>query len=247
MDWYYQEEGVQVGPLTDEEFDSRVKIGRINSATMVWNETLTSWQPYANVKERSMDRSPSGFLQTSCSQCFRQFPVSDMIRFQNSWICSSCKPIFFQRLKEGGSVAGIYDYGQFWTRFAAKIIDRMILVLIYGIFLGLGLLLKVTFPTDPDLASTLIVAAYFILIAVGAGFEAYFLPRYGATPGKMVLGLKVINADDGGPISTPRAVGRFFAEMLSRTICYVGYLLCLFDDERRTLHDRICNTLVVRK
>lgn len=247
MDWYYQEDGVQVGPLTDEEFDTRVKIGRIDPATMVWNENLTSWQPFGSLNERSLDRSASAALQTACSQCLRHFPVSDMIRFQNSWICPSCKPLFFQRLKEGGSIQGIYEYGPFWTRFAAKIIDRLILGLIYGILIGLGVLLKITFPENPELIGSLLIPAYFIFIGVAAGFEAYFLPRYGATPGKMVLGLKVINADDGGPITTPRAVGRFFAEMLSRMICYVGYLLALFDDERRTLHDRLCNTLVVRK
>ena len=46
----------------------------------------------------------------------------------------------------------------------------------------------------------------------------------------------------------PEFYGRFFAELLSGMICYIGYLMVLSDkEERRTLHDRICNTRVVYK
>ena len=44
-----------------------------------------------------------------------------------------------------------------------------------------------------------------------------------------------------------KAIGRYFAEILSGMICYIGYFMALFDEERRTLHDRLCGTLVVRK
>ena len=50
MDWYYQEDGVQVGPLTDDEFDTRVKVGRVAPETMVWNETMRGWQPFGSLQ-----------------------------------------------------------------------------------------------------------------------------------------------------------------------------------------------------
>lgn len=249
LDWYYQEDGLQVGPLTEDEFETRVQVGRVGPATMVWNDTMTGWQPYesirrgAEIAKAPMDRMP----QVACSQCLREFPQTEMIRYQNSWICASCKPLFFQKLKEGGSVSGIYEYGQFWPRFAAKLIDGLILGLVYGMFFALNVLLAIAFPEKPALQGLVTLLAYVVYFGVAVGYNAYFLPKYGATPGKMALGLKVINVEGGGPVNVQKAVGRYFAEILSGMMCYVGYFMALFDEERRTLHDRLCNTLVVKK
>ena len=43
------------------------------------------------------------------------------------------------------------------------------------------------------------------------------------------------------------AFGRHFAKYLSAMILLIGYIMAAFDDQRRTLHDRICETRVVRK
>jgi uncharacterized RDD family membrane protein YckC len=71
--------------------------------------------------------------------------------------------------------------------------------------------------------------------------------KYGATVGKMAAKIKIVNAD-GTPVSYGKAAGRYFAEILSSMICGIGYLMVAFDnEEKRALHDRICNTRVVRK
>jgi len=76
---------------------------------------------------------------------------------------------------------------------------------------------------------------------------ASYLGRYGATPGKMAVKIRVVTPD-GGPISYGRATGRFFADILSGMICYIGYLMVAFDKEqRRALHDHICGTRVVKR
>ena len=249
MDWYYQEDGLQVGPLTEDEFETRVKVGRVGPATMVWNDTMTAWQPYESLRRSAevavppADRVP----QVVCSQCLRQFPQTEMIRYQNSWICASCKPLFFQKIREGGSVVGIYEYGQFWPRFAAKFIDGLILALVYGVFFALNIVLAIAFPDQPMLQGIVTLMAYVVYFGVAIGYNAYFLPKYGATPGKMALGLKVINADGGGSLNVSKSVARYFAEILSGMMCYIGYIMALFDEQRRTLHDRLCNTLVVKK
>jgi uncharacterized RDD family membrane protein YckC len=83
-------------------------------------------------------------------------------------------------------------------------------------------------------------------IVVPAIYATFFLGRYGATLGKMACGLKVVRPD-GDPIGYPRALGRYFAEILSGMILGIGYLMAAFDSEKRSLHDRICSTRVVRK
>ena len=84
-----------------------------------------------------------------------------------------------------------------------------------------------------------------LLYALGIAFETYFLGRFGATPGKMACGLKVVRPD-GEKITYGRAFGRTLASLLSGMIIYIGYIIAAFDEERRTLHDRICDTRVVK-
>jgi uncharacterized RDD family membrane protein YckC len=76
-------------------------------------------------------------------------------------------------------------------------------------------------------------------------YSWFFLKRYAATPGKMALGIKIVRSD-GSPLSTGRILGRYFSEMLSTMILMIGYIMAGFDDERRALHDRICDTRVIK-
>jgi uncharacterized RDD family membrane protein YckC len=84
-----------------------------------------------------------------------------------------------------------------------------------------------------------------ISLAINVAYEAYFLSTRGATPGKMALGLKVIRAD-GGPVSAGLAVGRYFASILSALTLCIGYIIAGFDSQKRSLHDHICSTRVIR-
>ena len=68
----------------------------------------------------------------------------------------------------------------------------------------------------------------------------------GGTPGKMACGLKIIRSD-GSALSYGRAIGRYFATMLSSFTLGIGYLMVAFDDEKRALHDRVADTRVIYK
>jgi hypothetical protein len=102
MLWYYEEDGVQIGPLTETEFEQKVMAGQVTHQTMVWNDSLGQWQPYSAVMV-SAAVSP----KTLCSQCGQSFSESDLVRYENSLICAKCKPIFFQSLKEGIQPVGV--------------------------------------------------------------------------------------------------------------------------------------------
>jgi uncharacterized RDD family membrane protein YckC len=156
----------------------------------------------------------------------------------------------------GMQVPGAYRYAGFWIRFVAFLIDG-ILVSIVGLiitlpltFLGIGSAVAIN-QNDPSAAMAALPAmiaaqglASLIRLALFIAYEAYFLPKRGATLGKMALGLKVIRTD-GGPISVGLAVGRSFAYILSGIILYIGYIMAGFDPQKRALHDRICNTYVI--
>jgi uncharacterized RDD family membrane protein YckC len=250
MDWYYQESGTQVGPLTDNEFENSVRQGKVRGDTLVWNESLRGWQPYQTVARSGNEVLPT--VTQRCANCLRDFPEQDMVRYQNSYVCASCKPIFFQRLKEGGAVPGTMEYGGFWPRAGAKVIDHIILSAVNMIFMFSLIFSSFGFSANmrgepSPLQIFMFIAAYGLIFVFSVGYSVWFLVKYGATPGKMALGLKVITAE-GSPISVGRAFGRFFAELLSAMICYIGYIMVAFDkEERKALHDILCNTRVVRK
>jgi uncharacterized RDD family membrane protein YckC len=250
MHWYYVDEGVQVGPLTEQEFDDLIRLGKIDDQTIVWRDGLVEWQPYGNVRKRSVAPVTTEFsskLALRCSECLREFPQDELIRYQDSWICTTCKPIFFQRLREGVPAPGTLNYAGFWVRFGAKLIDGVIL---WVVQMALMLVLSPWFgfnffsPTAPADLSFLML--YPVFFAVSIFYSIWFVGRFGATPGKMALGLKIITSS-GDSVSYKKAVARFFAEIVSAIICYIGYIMAAFDEQRKALHDQICDTRVIRK
>jgi uncharacterized RDD family membrane protein YckC len=70
--------------------------------------------------------------------------------------------------------------------------------------------------------------------------------KNGATVGKMACGIRVVGAD-GKSVGYGKSTGRYFAKMLSYIIILIGYIMAAFDDEKRSLHDRLCETRVVYK
>jgi uncharacterized RDD family membrane protein YckC len=132
------------------------------------------------------------------------------------------------------------EYAGFWIRFVAVIIDSIILAVVQSCIL---LLLRPSFSAPEMLAAS----GLYILISlvVSAAYEGFLIGQYGATPGKMALGLKVVRAD-GSPVSIGLAFGRYFAKMLSGFILLIGYIMAAFDVQKRALHDMICDTRVIR-
>ena len=73
------------------------------------------------------------------------------------------------------------------------------------------------------------------------------LGRTGQTPGHKAQHIKVVDKNTGQPIGGGRAFGRYlFAGFISGQICYLGYLWMLWHKEKRTWHDMVLNSIVVK-
>ncbi len=68
----------------------------------------------------------------------------------------------------------------------------------------------------------------------------------GGSPGKLATGIRV-RRKDYGKAGLGVTTVRFFAKILSTLILFLGYIIALFDRKRQSLHDKIANTLVVKK
>lgn len=262
MNWYYVENEKRVGPVSESTLDILVKAGTINAETLVWQEGMKEWAPLGKARPNapappapaaraSSDAPKPGAADTaaaaSCSLCGRAFPEEALIRYKDSLVCAECKPVFLQRLKEGAGMPGTLVYAGFWIRVGAKLIDGVVLW-IFGFLITLAMT-PVTAGQDPkNMRAFLGTQAILIVLqmAFAASYATWFVGRHGATLGKMATGLKVV-APDGGAVGYGKACGRYFAEILSSLVLGIGYLMVAFDAEKRALHDRICNTRVVRK
>lgn len=182
-----------------------------------------------------------------CTECGSQFDSDDLVRFGSSVVCVSCKPRFLQKLREGALPASGVEYAGFWRRLLAIVIDGIVLsifTLPINIFLGQKMLIQRP-GQPPSLAFSYIGLSYLLSVAVNCVYFTYFTSQKGATPGKMLLGLKVVTAN-GDPLTVGRSAGRFFAYLLSAFIFGIGYLMAAFDSQKRALHDYICSTRVIK-
>ncbi len=192
-----------------------------------------------------------------CTECGKPHPIAELVRFGDSAICADCKPTFVQRMREGtAEPVGVVAYGGFWRRWVALMVDSavlfyMLLPLFYLVAIAVIFMTitKIGFDPTTDAPSPFVVLAaipiLLLFLIAPIAYFTYFIKKSGSTPGKMMLGLKVITGL-GQPISTARAIGRFFAAQLSQMIFYIGDIMAGFDSEKRALHDRICETRVIR-
>jgi hypothetical protein len=111
MNWYYVDAGQQAGPVDDAQLQDLVRSGKVQPETLVWHEGMASWAAYREVAPSAtapegevagapplIAPPPEGII---CSECGRAFGPSDVIRYGDKWVCATCKPLFFQRLREG--------------------------------------------------------------------------------------------------------------------------------------------------
>jgi uncharacterized RDD family membrane protein YckC len=260
MEWYYADAGSRAGPVDDAGFEALQASGKIRPETLVWKAGMADWQPLGAIAPTLPANGGSVPTGTFCTQCGRHFPASDLLTHGAARVCANCKDVFFQRLREQGPTAtlqfGTRRYGGFWMRFLARIIDGLILTVIFTplsfvivAFAGRSIVPRPG--STPDLSQlgpllAIMLGFSAIEVVLMAIYEAWFVSNRYATPGKLVLGFQIVRPN-GDKLSFARAMGRFILYYFGSLIFGIGSIIAAFDDEKRALHDRICDTRVVYK
>jgi uncharacterized RDD family membrane protein YckC len=148
-------------------------------------------------------------------------------------------------------------YAGWWRRVGAAMIDGLIAC----VFLLPGVIAAVAGPTqmerctvngEPGFCETPTDAALAVtIILYVAGAVTWFVIYVrmlgrGATWGRKAAGYRILDERTLQPIGTGRAIGRYFAAILSYLPCYLGYLWPLWDSENRTFHDMIVKTRAIK-
>jgi uncharacterized RDD family membrane protein YckC len=261
MNWYYANNGQRQGPIAQVEFERLVSSSVITDQTLVWKEGMPSWKPYAEVKVSLPPVLPAGAEvgedSAVCAVSGKVFPKREMIQYEGRWVSAQHRDEFFQRIRQGIAPADEMRYAGFWIRFVAKFIDAIITgvvaipvnLLCAYLMLGSANYFSPAPVSGTDGLLQMIlfqVVTTLLGLAIGVAYCVFFIGRYQATPGKMALGLKIVRAD-GSKLTNGRIIGRYFAELVSSMTLLIGYIMAGFDDQKRSLHDMICDTRVIKK
>jgi len=76
-------------------------------------------------------------------------------------------------------------------------------------------------------------------------YQAFFVMQYGATVGKIIMKIRVIEIKTLNNPSVVSALNRGIFRVISEMLFYLGFLWGMLDPSRQTWHDKTAKTLVV--
>jgi uncharacterized RDD family membrane protein YckC len=134
------------------------------------------------------------------------------------------------------------EYVGFWARVGAAIIDSIlmaiVLIPVFRLFYG-GMdyedLVKLDSPAN--IAINGVLPAVVVIL--------FWIWR-DATPGKMVIGAKIVDAKTGGKPSTGQFIGRYLSYYISSIVLMLGFIWVGFDAKKQGWHDKLAGTVVVK-
>jgi uncharacterized RDD family membrane protein YckC len=145
----------------------------------------------------------------------------------------------------GAQAAGGSPYAGLVSRTLAFCFDVLVINCVgwtTGIIVSVGLS---AFPIPDEVDTVLIAIGAVIAVLWAAGYFVVFWSAKGQTPGDRLLEIAVRDARTGLPLRPRRALLRLLALPLSAIPLCAGFVLIVFDDRRRALHDRLVGSIVV--
>lgn len=156
-------------------------------------------------------------------------------------------------------------YAGFWLRFAAYIIDQLVIG-IAGFIIAVPIIagivafgVKLSFLKDRNnffdegglvmvggIIGLVMLAIIFSIMMKWLYYALMESSKFGGTLGKMAVSIKVIDYE-GNRISFGRATGRYFSRIITNMTLWIGYIMAGFTDKKQALHDMIASCLVICK
>lgn len=109
------------------------------------------------------------------------------------------------------------EYGDFWRRVGAQVLDALILA-------PLGILTYFGMQFSPKFYAYYLVPS----ILIGLFYSVYLVKRYGGTPGKRILDMRIVMTD-GSPVTGAAAFWRYSVLLALSTIPAIGMALASLD------------------
>jgi uncharacterized RDD family membrane protein YckC len=142
---------------------------------------------------------------------------------------------------------GPFEYADYLPRVGATILDGIFLALMTWIpMFVVTIILIASLGEDTGAVLGQLISNVFGFVVGVAYYVGFETSSKQATWGKQIVGIKVTDLE-GRRISVGKAVGRYFAKILTGCTLGFGYLMPLFTEKKQTLHDLICGCLAVKQ
>jgi|SRR3989338_4325154 len=135
------------------------------------------------------------------------------------------------------------NYASFFRRLVALLLDSLLLSFTVNtlviVFLGsLG---------SPWKDAGLFHPVYIVTALVAWPYQVFMLNKYGATLGKMALGIRVQNESTGANLTLVEAVLReVVGKFLSGIALLIGYFWVIWDPKKQGWHDKLGKSVVIK-
>lgn len=229
-------DGLEYGPVTLEEIRQWCEEGRVSRDTQVWRSDEQRWLSAKDWDELKWDLPQP--VPTSLT-----IPESTEVEGLD-W-------------PPGPGSRDAFQAAGFGMRLGAFVLDWVVLTALITLLtlpwaepltqLQQAAMTEAKSP-NPNLA--LLTRFWLISLAINLpislAYNTWFNGRRGATPGKHLLGMRIVR-EDGSPLGYGRAALRFLAELISLLTFGAGYLMILVHPDKRALHDLIAGTRVIRR
>lgn len=136
------------------------------------------------------------------------------------------------------------EYVGFWKRVLAALIDTLI-VLVVSVPLLLAVYGTGYFSKAAQSGGFAGVWDFVVQVVLPAIAVILFWKFRGATPGKMAISAKIVDATTLGPPSSGQLVGRYFAYIVSILPFGLGLIWVAFDRRKQGFHDKLASTVVI--
>jgi len=231
--WYVGIKGQRSGPFTSSQVRQMAARGELGPSDVVWREGMANWVAASTIRglfgEPATTESPPGNPYAAPA-------ASDVL-------------VTSAGLQAGG---GPIVYAEFLPRVGAALLDALFLGLMNCIpAAGMGVAAVVLAGRDQDAQQGFMAIANLCsnLLGFAIGVTYYVVLETSSkqgTWGKQIVGIKVTDLQ-GNRITAGRAIGRYFAKILSGCTLGIGFLMPLFTEKKQTLHDMIAGCLALKK
>lgn len=99
---------------------------------------------------------------------------------------------------------------------------------------------------DPTGTNILLIVIGGLLSLAVLFYLSYREGQTGQTPGKKILGIRVLREQDGAALGFGRAFGRRLLHGLDALPCFLGFLWPLWDQKNQTWADKMVTTVVIK-
>ena len=137
-----------------------------------------------------------------------------------------------------------FEYVGFWPRVGASIIDAIILLIITSpVLVAIYGWSYFTDESKPFIAGPADFLLSWVFPAVAV--ILFWLYRQ-ATPGKMAVSARVVDARTGDTLTVGQSIGRYLAYFVAILPLFLGIIWVAFDPKKQGWHDKLAGTVVVR-